>query len=169
MALKLRRACATLVLVSALAAAGQAKATIVNYDLILTAGIGLGGSGFLSVDESQFNSSFAVLSPSAAVPKLTVAIGTQNLDLSNTFGFVEFIGGDPFAIVAVDNVAPVNFSFGGSTYSYSGPNGEAGAGTFSFSLAAAVPEPSTWAMMILGFAGIGAMTYRRRKSSMLAA
>jgi hypothetical protein len=33
----------------------------------------------------------------------------------------------------------------------------------------AVPEPSTWAMMILGFAGIAAMTYRRRKSAMLAA
>jgi hypothetical protein len=32
-----------------------------------------------------------------------------------------------------------------------------------------VPEPSTWAMMILGFAGIGAMAYRRRKSAMLAA
>jgi hypothetical protein len=32
-----------------------------------------------------------------------------------------------------------------------------------------VPEPATWAMMILGFAGIGAMTYRRRKSAMLAA
>ncbi|QND75279.1 PEP-CTERM sorting domain-containing protein [Tardiphaga robiniae] len=27
----------------------------------------------------------------------------------------------------------------------------------------AVPEPSTWAMMILGFAAMGAMTYRRRK------
>lgn len=27
----------------------------------------------------------------------------------------------------------------------------------------AVPEPSTWAMLILGFAGIGYMTYRRRK------
>jgi hypothetical protein len=26
----------------------------------------------------------------------------------------------------------------------------------------AVPEPSTWAMMILGFAGIGFMTYRRK-------
>jgi hypothetical protein len=25
-----------------------------------------------------------------------------------------------------------------------------------------VPEPSTWAMMILGFAGIGFMTYRRK-------
>jgi hypothetical protein len=37
------------------------------------------------------------------------------------------------------------------------------------SITAAVPEPSTWAMMILGFAGIGAMTYRRRKSAVLAA
>jgi hypothetical protein len=36
-------------------------------------------------------------------------------------------------------------------------------------LTAAVPEPSTWAMMILGFFGIGTMTYRRRKSAMLAA
>ncbi|WP_199805747.1 PEPxxWA-CTERM sorting domain-containing protein [Bradyrhizobium lablabi] len=27
---------------------------------------------------------------------------------------------------------------------------------------AAVPEPSTWAMMILGFAGVGFMVYRRR-------
>jgi hypothetical protein len=30
---------------------------------------------------------------------------------------------------------------------------------------AAVPEPSTWAMMILGFAGVGAMAYRRRRQS----
>lgn len=28
---------------------------------------------------------------------------------------------------------------------------------------AAVPEPSTWAMMILGFAGVGFMTYRRSR------
>ncbi len=27
---------------------------------------------------------------------------------------------------------------------------------------AAVPEASTWAMMILGFAGVGFMAYRRR-------
>ena len=29
---------------------------------------------------------------------------------------------------------------------------------------AAVPEPSTWAMMILGFAGIGFMAYRRKQN-----
>ena len=34
----------------------------------------------------------------------------------------------------------------------------------------AVPEPSTWAMMILGFFGVGTMAYRRKsKSAMLAA
>ncbi len=60
-------------------------------------------------------------------------------------------------------------------YDFSGPNGT---GFFRFEggtlalftptrvtsveIAAAVPEPSTWAMMILGFAGIGFMAYRRR-------
>jgi hypothetical protein len=32
---------------------------------------------------------------------------------------------------------------------------------------AAVPEPSTWAMMILGFAGLGFMTYRRSTKNSL--
>lgn len=32
------------------------------------------------------------------------------------------------------------------------------------SVVAAVPEPSTWAMMILGFAGIGAMSWCRRRN-----
>jgi hypothetical protein len=37
-------------------------------------------------------------------------------------------------------------------------------------IAGAVPEPSTWAMMILGFAGIGFMAYRRKaKPAMMAA
>ena len=34
---------------------------------------------------------------------------------------------------------------------------------FTVGVQSAVPEPSTWAMMLLGFAGIGLMTYRRRK------
>lgn len=32
---------------------------------------------------------------------------------------------------------------------------------------AAVPEPSTWAMMILGFAGTGFMAYRRKSKPAL--
>ena len=32
-----------------------------------------------------------------------------------------------------------------------------------------VPEPSTWAMMILGFAGVGFMAYRRKSKQALMA
>lgn len=48
------------------------------------------------------------------------------------------------------------------------PDGPANAPLFNpgdagiLSISAAVPEPSTWAMMILGFCGLGFMAYRRR-------
>jgi hypothetical protein len=35
-------------------------------------------------------------------------------------------------------------------------------GTVEFALAAAVPEPATWAMMVLGFCGLGFLARRRR-------
>ena len=41
---------------------------------------------------------------------------------------------------------------------------EALTGTVS-NVVAAVPEPSTWAMMMLGFAGVRYMAYRRRKQA----
>jgi hypothetical protein len=34
-------------------------------------------------------------------------------------------------------------------------------------IAGAVPEPSTWAMLILGFAGLGFMAYRRKNNMAL--
>jgi hypothetical protein len=40
---------------------------------------------------------------------------------------------------------------------------------FAFDVATAVPEPSTWAMMILGFLGIGFIACRRKNQSLLAA
>jgi len=36
-------------------------------------------------------------------------------------------------------------------------------------LTTAVPEPSTWAMMILGFYGLGFMAYRRKSGATLSA
>jgi len=36
-----------------------------------------------------------------------------------------------------------------------------------FSVAGAVPEPSTWAMLILGFFGVGFMAYRRKGQAVL--
>ena len=37
-------------------------------------------------------------------------------------------------------------------------------GSAAVSVTAAVPEPATWAMMLLGFSGIGALAYRRRSA-----
>jgi hypothetical protein len=49
------------------------------------------------------------------------------------------------------------------SYGRSGVPGE-------WTVTAAVPEPSTWAMMILGFGGVGFMAYRRKsKPALLAA
>jgi PEP-CTERM motif len=42
-------------------------------------------------------------------------------------------------------------------------------GNFEFGVVAGVPEPSTWAMMLLGFAGIGFVTYRRKSKLALMA
>ncbi len=46
-------------------------------------------------------------------------------------------------------------------------HGDIEALTGTFSAVAAVPEASTWAMMILGFAGVGFMAYRRKSKPAL--
>jgi hypothetical protein len=58
-----------------------------------------------------------------------------------------------------------------------GPNGDGGCSNCYFGEIAVlsipsvsgVPEPSTWAMMILGFAGVGFMAYRRKSKPVLVA
>ncbi|SHM84978.1 PEP-CTERM protein-sorting domain-containing protein [Bradyrhizobium lablabi] len=54
-----------------------------------------------------------------------------------------------------------------TTDQFGGGAGTAHLGTGT--ITAAVPEPSTWAMIILGFAGIGFMAYRRKSNPALAA
>ncbi len=55
-------------------------------------------------------------------------------------------------------------SYNGSTWT----NNESHTSTLNIyaDFTAAVPEPSTWAMMILGFAGVGFLAYRRRNQGM---
>ena len=68
-------------------------------------------------------------------------------------------------------ILTLNFS-GMHSVTFSGTSGTVGFDNFQFgdlTAVNAVPEPSTWAMMILGFAGVGYMTYRRRKVAALAA
>jgi len=63
----------------------------------------------------------------------------------------------------VSSGGPTSLSIAGGTYSFYDEAGGLTTGYFSYTeIAAAVPEASTWAMMILGFASVGFLTYRRR-------
>lgn len=77
---------------------------------------------------------------------------------------------------AAHNQSDTRFVIGGSLLSISGPFANeqlfaifgpqaalAPAAFLNLETVSAVPEPSTWAMMILGFAGVGYMTCRRRR------
>jgi hypothetical protein len=90
---------------------------------------------------------------------------TYTNDLSNNIDFTTVtLDGQPFNIVStgqtefrVINAVPV--TSGVQTLIVAGTSGGNGAyaGTLSFSQAiASVPEPASWALMILGFGGVGA-------------
>jgi len=74
------------------------------------------------------------------LPSLTTGLSSSVLVLTN------------YALAAGEHVLTIGGTAGGNA-SYSG--------TVNFALGAAVPEPTTWAMMVVGVAAIG-MTMRRR-------
>jgi hypothetical protein len=81
------------------------------------------------------------------IESLTLSNGTSNLVTPGTFiGFQE----------ASADISKIVFS-----------NGAVAVRDISISSISAVPEPSTWAMMILGFAGIGFMAYPCHKNGAL--
>ena len=51
----------------------------------------------------------------------------------------------------------------GAGYHAYADNIVAGSNTYNFEVNAAVPEPATWAMMILGLGGAGVMLRRRQR------
>ena len=135
------------------------------YTLTLDSfGAGLDGTGILEVINPPANGS--ILTPSALVPEFSISIGSSIFDLTDDITRITFGGGNVININAL-TFDPAFLATGGGSlfdvigFSYFGPNGEVGVGTIN--IAAAVPEASTWAMMILGFAAVGFIAYRRSR------
>ena len=63
---------------------------------------------------------------------------------------------DTFFTIDVDGIGDFRTGLIGSQFS---------GGSINPTVVEGVPEPSTWAMMILGFAGLGFMAYRRRNQT----
>ena len=84
----------------------------------------------------------------------------NSIDVSMTEATTGFARGTP--ILAIFNGAANAGTYTINPYNQSGT---LASGSYTIGapfMAAAVPEPSTWAMMILGFLGLGFMAYRRR-------
>jgi PEP-CTERM motif len=97
---------------------------------------------------------------------------TSHFNLSNFTGATtsSALGtGNP---LAMPGAPPWTFSFTGGSIA-AGADFELQFGSFNthdnLTIHTGVPEPSTWAMMILGFAGIGFMAYRRKSKPALMA
>lgn len=101
--------------------------------------------------------------------KFTSPLDTTTNMFADVKGLVTLLAG----VVHVD-FSPQTLTFGGNSYTLAindvwlstlGPFGrDSDPLTGTFTMNAAVPEPATWAMMILGFAGLGFMAYRRRQN-----
>lgn len=52
-------------------------------------------------------------------------------------------------------------NLGGFSYTQSGGKGKGISGSATFIAYSAVPEPATWAMLLMGFAGLGYAAFRR--------
>jgi hypothetical protein len=118
------------------------------------------------------------------------SIGVSNLFLSYAFGTFAVANGQ--IVAATGPNIGLGVSFGDAStvllefnraddsinrFACFSCNGGAGSGVANFggfagvtySEVSAVPEPSTWAMLLIGFAGIGFMAYRRKSKLALMA
>jgi hypothetical protein len=99
-------------------------------------------------------------------------LGFQSMEFTVTANGVELLE-STFKGLAVaesffrDRVIDLGSDFGGPgidlTIAYNLVADGSGGFGFDFALGGAVPEPSTWAMMLLGFAGLGYAGYRRAR------
>lgn len=127
----------------------------------LTDASGSLSNGDTVVGASVFDGVFNLFYPGAPFPVDTVGISFSVNDGSQAYNIYQDAGsytpGGDFSCEA-------NFCLLGP-----GPSGDPSLHpelpilkVDSFTITAAVPEPSTWAMMLLGFIGLGFMAYRRK-------
>ena len=123
-------------------------------------------SGFASIIRGVGGNFFGsdisgLFAPGDIVLSLTDSSGVTSHTIIGalTSSFVGFVSDGAITSLTIESVQPASTFLWPTVDNF----------TLAQGLTSAVPEPSTWAMMILGFAGVGFMTYRRRKTAALAA
>jgi hypothetical protein len=150
------------------AAAFSAPASARTWDFSFTDATGDTASGQLTTSaagDPYAISNISGLIDGSAITGLSSYAGADN----NLF----FAGGAPYADqggISFTTASSVTYNWsnypsgspGGIANSVSDPNGNGCCQAAFTSVVVGVPEPATWAMMILGFVGVGFMAYRRK-------
>jgi len=162
--------------VLAFATAANAAKTLV-FDSPAPGGSFSGDFGDTGIVGGAFTDTFTFTMPTGLTSASISSTFTN--DISNNIDFTSVtLDGQPFNIIStgqtefrVINGVPV--TNGPQTLIVAGTSGGNGAfaGTLSFSQAiVSVPEPTSWALMILGFGGVGAsLRINRRRTFTVAA
>lgn len=142
------------------------------FKLLLTAIVGV----FLSVASAQA-SVVLTASPDPVAPGTPVSFTATFTDtfLFGAYSFSDTAGHMLSGVFSGDSVSIGSFTYGLGTYIASFTYGgstvpglfETNFGSPATAVVTAVPEPATWAMMIVGFLAMGMMAYRRRSGSPL--
>jgi hypothetical protein len=130
----------------------------------LTAGLGAPAS-FLTAP--LVNSGSTPLVPFTLAPGAS-GLFSESLTLGPssttiTTGLADFLGPGTFNAQA-STLTGETFIGGGGNIAAALTTTAAPSITITYDFTRGVPEPSTWAMMILGFAGLGFMAYRRKQN-----
>jgi PEP-CTERM motif len=146
----------------------------------------LSNGNFFNVPPEFSGASGAVLSSqeqTVGIPNILVSLPSSFTAFSLNYGTfddssnVKFLlsNGDSFTLSSIGNGYETSGGFFGITdttaftsvlVTVGDPQNILSLNNVTYGSAiSAVPEPATWAMMILGFVGIGTMTYRRRKGA----
>ena len=173
-------------------AAAFTAASAANATLILTTPTSVSVSGPSTIDNMNYtfgysdsgtNSPFTEtvswindLSGFYGITLSTVATrvnGPTDVDITAAFvtgtgiGSPIALGANPFNTDLIENYALAGLGLGAGTYTLTIQGTRGASGSFGGNLAfeaGAVPEPTTWAMMLLGFGAIGWQLRRRRGS-----
>ena len=115
---------------------------------------------------SAIGKSWSTLFPNTSEANLISDL--QTYILPNAYPLPSSVNTDFIGFAQGDATSPTNISFPlPSTFSGVAFSGGTVFGGGTATEISAVPEPSTWAMMLLGFAGLGFMAYRRKSKPAL--
>ena len=153
--------------------ASAANAALLFWDFSFT-GDGVSGSGVFSTGDVGSPFTMSGISGTAdgyTISGLSGYAGADNLLYFPGEPFVDFggisfstSGGPDFNLGLQNPSGPFQYVFNDSSLNPIGYPNVPGSTDITLTVSA-VPEPATWALMLIGFAGIGFFAYRRTKKS----